>query len=205
VTFTRQWLYPFCTDSTCSFPYNATYSTESVTIPFIRPLGLSHVHDKKYAFQKLSMSCMQRKFPELWGRSTSHMYTCTHVCAGHFCAQKQWLTPYTDKQLNNQVFWVCYGKQKGYWYDAALKNKDFKTAFSTTWQLPNFSLLQNYSVRNFRNVMSTERLFSPEGWIVCCIVNRSWKFFILLHHNLNCSTLLRAIKLIWCDLQIGLK
>jgi len=52
---------------------------QSVTL-FIRPVRLSHVHEKKICIPNLSISCMQRKYPKLFGRSTSCTYTCTCTC-----------------------------------------------------------------------------------------------------------------------------
>jgi hypothetical protein len=62
-----------------------------------------------------------------------HVHACASVCMELLCS-KTVVNCYTDEQFNIQVFWVCYAEQEGYWYDAALKKKDLKTTFSTTWQ-----------------------------------------------------------------------
>jgi len=63
-----------------------------------------------------------------------HEHVCVSVCRALLCS-KTVPNSWTDKVFNIHVFWVFYAEQEGYWYDAALKKKDFKTTFSTIWQL----------------------------------------------------------------------
>jgi hypothetical protein len=131
-----------------------------------------------------------------------HVHPCAYVCRALLCS-KTVVNSHTDKQVNIQVFWVYYAEQEGYWCDAALKKKDFKTA-QHNLTASSFSPLQICQKFPQCNV-NWASLQSRRLIVKCCVVNRSWKFLILLHHCLKCSTLLKAMKQIWCDLLTGLK
>jgi hypothetical protein len=88
-----------------------------------------NMHSKPEYFmyaKKISWTLRQEYF--------MHVHVCVSVCRELLCS-KTLVNSYTDKQFGILVFWICYAEQEGYWYDAALKKKNFKTMFSTTWQL----------------------------------------------------------------------